>query len=126
MFAAATAAFSDESITATSATVLTGIADRTLDLVGVLDQLGIITSDAARAEVAALPRGIRGALLGLLFENFQRTPPFQIQFAWEPSYEYKLTVHEAFATDISTGGITVVLGTRYPGDPSPARGPASG
>lgn len=46
-------------------------------------------------------------------------PPTQITFAWAPSYDHEVTVWQAPDTDVTKGGITVVVKGRYPVDTHP-------
>lgn len=121
LFAEVTDKFSIGNKVSTQDLLQEGLSTRQLATVeDVLNALDIELNDDERTVLAALPLGIQSALLGLVHGNFTRgNDSYQIQFVWEPSYEYKLTIHEAFATHVSQGGITVILGTRYPGDPAP-------
>jgi hypothetical protein len=76
--------------------------------------LGVAVSDGEIAELDKLPRGITAALRAVLADNFDRAQPWEVQFVWEPAYDYRLTVHEAGPSAISDGGISVIVGTRYP------------
>jgi hypothetical protein len=68
---------------------------------------------------SSLPPGFLAALTGVLVENMERKKPLSITWAWKPAYDYELTIWECEDTAISAGGITILLGTRYPLDPHP-------
>ena len=51
--------------------------------------------------------------------------PWEVQFVWEPSYDYRFTLHEAGPSSISDGGISIIVGTRYPDDELPLPQPRS-
>jgi hypothetical protein len=55
------------------------------------------------------------AMLGAMIDdNLKRDKPLSITWLWKPSYDYELTVWEAEDTAMSEGGISVLLGSRYP------------
>jgi hypothetical protein len=49
------------------------------------------------------------------------SPPTQITFAWSPGYDYELTIWHAPDTDATSGGITVLIKSRYPADTHPLK-----
>jgi hypothetical protein len=67
--------------------------------------------------IDALPPSIHDCLREIVRSGIERNQG--ITFAWRPAYDYKLEVTESFDTRTTYGGITVVLETRYPGDPHP-------
>jgi hypothetical protein len=98
-----------------------------------LFQPGKTLSDAVRAlhldseDLAGyldhLPIGLQEALRALILSALTRETGQQpITFAWVPSYDYNLQLWDVSNTDQTPGGITVVLGSRYPGDPHPLAG----
>jgi hypothetical protein len=89
-------------------------------LTSIAAQLGIAMTDGEREQLDKLPRGIQAAIRAVLNDNFGRDEPWEVQFVWEPSYDYRITVHEAGPSSISDGGISIILGTRYPGDELPS------
>jgi hypothetical protein len=68
---------------------------------------------------ASLPPGMQAALTGLLVRNLERKVPLTVTWAWKPTYDYELTIWECEDTAVSAGGITVLIGTRYPLDEHP-------
>jgi hypothetical protein len=64
-----------------------------------------------------LPPSIHDSLVVIIRGGIERNQG--ITFAWRPGYDYKLEVTESFDTKTTYGGITVLLETRYPGDPHP-------
>jgi hypothetical protein len=67
--------------------------------------------------VDALPPSIHDSLREIIRGGIERNQG--ITFAWRAGYDYKLEVTESYDTTTTYGGITVVLETRYPGDPHP-------
>lgn len=116
MFGRVNQHFNSDNIAGTKDLIQQALLDG-VPLVEIADQLGVPANPGQRMALDNLPRGIEAALRGLLSDNFSRNgAPWEVQFVWEPSYDYRLTVHEANATDISNGGISVIVGTPYPGD----------
>jgi hypothetical protein len=72
-----------------------------------------------RSFASSVPPGMQAALTGLLVSNLERKVPLTVTWAWKPAYDYELTVWECEDTSVSKGGITVLIGTRYPRDPHP-------
>ena len=111
--------FNVEAIGETREIIGETMADPDTTLSSIAQQLGIAVTDGEVAQLDNLPPGITAALRGVLSDNFGRDEPWEVQFVWEPSYDYRLTVHEAGPSSISHGGISIILGTRYPDDALP-------
>ncbi len=75
---------------------------------------------AERAFLKSLPPGFDAMLRALFYSNLERRKPLGITFAWMPAYDFELRVWECEDTAVSVGGITVMLGSRYPLDAHPA------
>lgn len=69
--------------------------------------------------IATWPTALQRAVQAVLWENFTREARVPVTFAWQPAYDYSVTVHDVADTAKSTGGITVVLTSRYPDDIHP-------
>ena len=126
MFGRVNRRFHIDSIEATRQAIHQALMNSEMSLVSIAETLDIVRNDDERAVLEALPRGIQSALRALLADNFARQDPWEVQFVWEPAYDYTLTVHEAGPSSISDGGISVILGTRSPDDPLPPRAGATG
>lgn len=104
--------------------------DRINDAESELFSPGRSLSDAVRAldmevdELAPyldlLPVGLQEALRALIFSALTREGGRQpITFAWVPSYDYELKLWDVSETPATPGGITAILGSRYPTDAHP-------
>mgnify|MGYP001559749971 CR=1 FL=1 len=69
--------------------------------------------------VDTFPSAMKRAVQALVWENFIREVRVPITFAWQPGYDYSITVHDVSDTTATRGGITVVFTSRYPGDEHP-------
>jgi hypothetical protein len=117
MFGRVNQHFNIESIGATKDAIEEALADQEVPLSSIAQQLDVARTNGEVGELDKLPRGIAAALRAVLSDNFAREGgPWEVQFVWEPSYDYRVTVHEAGPSSISNGGISIVLGTRYPDD----------
>jgi hypothetical protein len=67
----------------------------------------------------ALPQSIQESLRSTFYYALSSNPPVQVTSAWAPGYDNELTIWQAPDTAATKGGITVLLKTRYPGDPHP-------
>ena len=66
-----------------------------------------------------IPDSIREAVRGVIHAALSADPPVPVTFAWAPGYDFELNVWHAPDTDMTRGGITVLVKTRYPSDPHP-------
>jgi hypothetical protein len=82
------------------------------------DDLRVFLRDYLNGMPRAIEAAIRGVLLANLAEGDNRRP---ITFAWVPAYDWEVTVWDV-ADARSRGGITVLLGSRYPDDEHPLSG----
>ena len=62
--------------------------------------------------------GYIGSLPGA-FHVLTADPPIPVTFAWAPGYDFELTVWHVPDAPTTRGGITVLIKSRYPGDPHP-------
>jgi hypothetical protein len=85
------------------------------------EALEIATTPAEIAYLEAWPEGQKEVLRALLYNALTRSPRVPVMFAWRAKYDYQLTIHETAAPE-ALRVMTVVLGSRYPGDPHPDRG----
>jgi hypothetical protein len=65
------------------------------------------------------PSALQAGLGAVIYNNLTREATVPITFAWQPGYDYSMTVHDVTDTENSHGGITVVVTSRYPLDPHP-------
>lgn len=78
-----------------------------------LDGIPPAISEAARAVLYSALTADRGAGSGA---HRHRVP---VTFAWAPGYDFELTVWDAPGSEMSPGGITMLLRSRYPADRFP-------
>ena len=119
MFGRVNKHFNIENIGATQEAIGEDLLNPEISLATIAEQLGIAMTDGERQQLENLPRGIQAAIRAVLNDNFGRGQPWEVQFVWEPSYDYRFTVHEAGPSSISDGGISIIVGTRYPDDELP-------
>lgn len=67
------------------------------------------------------PSALLAAVQAIIWENFNREVTVPITFAWQPAYDYSITVHDVHGTKKTRGGITIVFTSRYPDDTHPLR-----
>jgi hypothetical protein len=91
-------------------------------LVEILGEMGLIANDGQRVFIGRTPDAIQAAILAAVGQNLQRDSPKQMLFTWTPGYDWELRLTESTSTDISAGGITVHVKSRYPGDAHPGTG----
>jgi hypothetical protein len=65
------------------------------------------------------PGAFLEALRGVLHYAVSHDPPIPVTFAWAPGYDFELSLWQAADTRMTRGGITVLVKSRYPGDPHP-------
>jgi hypothetical protein len=70
-----------------------------------------------------LPPAIHDAILGVIRSAVARSMP--ITFAWAPGYDHELSVWDVADTADTTGGITVLMRSRYPADTHPLERPTT-
>jgi hypothetical protein len=93
-------------------------------LVEILENLDIMKHPGQSAFVAQTPDSIQAAILAAVAQNLGRETPKQMIFTWTAAYDWELRVTETRSTDVSEGGITVHVRSRYPGDAHPGTGAA--
>jgi hypothetical protein len=69
--------------------------------------------------VAKLPGSFTEALRSVIRYALSTSPPTPINFSWAPGYDYELSLWQAPDTNLTRGGITVLLRSRYPDDRHP-------
>lgn len=69
-----------------------------------------------------IPTSMQEALRSVIYHALSTTPPTQITFAWAPGYDYELQMWHAPDANLTRGGITVLLRSRYPDDTHPLQG----
>jgi hypothetical protein len=81
-----------------------------------IDDLAPLVSDSDLGArfLRVWPRTMQAMLATLIDDNLQRENPLSITWLWKPSHDYELTVWECEDTTVSAGGISVLLGSRYP------------
>jgi hypothetical protein len=67
-----------------------------------------------------MPSAMEAALKGVLVSNLDEDKRRPVTFAWAPGYDWEMTVWDV-ADGETRGGITVLVRSRYPDDPSPVR-----
>ena len=68
------------------------------------------------AFLATAPDGITKALTGAIRSAISREQP--ITLAWMPGYDWEMSITDVSDAD-TPGGMTIVIRSRFPGDPSP-------
>jgi hypothetical protein len=66
-----------------------------------------------------VPQIFHESVRGAIYLALTAKPPTQITFAWAPAYDHEVTIWQAPDTDVTKGGITVVVKGRYPADAHP-------
>jgi hypothetical protein len=67
------------------------------------------------------PSALQAAIKAVIHENFSRDEQVPITFAWKPGYDYGVEIYDVHNTATTQGGITVIVTSRYPGDPHPLK-----
>ena len=75
--------------------------------------LGIATTASELAYLDAWPSTMQEGLRAILVDAVKKGQPVTV--AWAPAYDYQITLWEAADTDVSPGGLTLLLQGRYPG-----------
>jgi hypothetical protein len=78
-----------------------------------------VPMEAAVAYLDSMPEGIQEAIRAVIRSNLQRDNPLPITFAWQPGYDWELTINDVSNTEKTHGGITMIVRSRYPDDPHP-------
>ena len=79
------------------------------------DLSGVISdSDLGARFIKVWPRTMQAIMRTLIEDNLKREKPLSITWLWKPSHDYEITVWECEDTTVSDGGISVLLGSRYP------------
>lgn len=91
---------------------------RALDL-GFLKEEGTPLQRAFSNHLADAPGALREALRGVIHHALSTEPPTPVTLAWAPGYDYEMTVWQSADSDLTRGGVTVLLKSRYPIDPRP-------
>ncbi len=81
-------------------------------------------SSAVLQYIDAWPSALQAAVQATIHDNLTRGGRVPITFAWKPAYDYSLEIHDVLDTDKTRGGITVIVGSRYPADAHPLAGAA--
>ncbi|WP_297692367.1 hypothetical protein [Phenylobacterium sp.] len=66
-----------------------------------------------------VPPSIREAVRAVIHSALATDPPTPLTMSWAPGYDFELNVWHAPDTDMTRGGITVLIKSRYPSDPHP-------
>lgn len=74
---------------------------------------------AWKSYMKTVPLIFHEAVRSAIYVALTADPPTQITFAWAPAYDNEVTVWQAPDTDVTKGGITVVVKGRYPVDTHP-------
>ncbi|HSV03009.1 MAG TPA: hypothetical protein VLI41_07350 [Phenylobacterium sp.] len=74
---------------------------------------------AWKTHFETIPESLREAIRGVIHSALAADPPIPLTFAWAPGYDYELNVWHAPDTDMTRGGITMLIKTRYPADRHP-------
>ena len=61
-----------------------------------------------------LPGSFHGTIRGIQRYAISTKPPTPIMWAWAPGYDYELTIWQAPDTELTRGGITVLIKSPYP------------
>jgi hypothetical protein len=88
-------------------------------LVAGLKELGIIAGPRESAQeefLEAFPSGLKESVRAVLHDNLSRAEPLDVTVAWSPAYEDEVKIFQVADSDVSDGGITILVRSRYPGD----------
>jgi hypothetical protein len=88
-------------------------------LADLVEEEEYIPARAAEAFLREMPAGLHEAIRAVIYQNLRRDTPLPITFAWQPGYDWELTLNDVASTDETAGGITVIVRSRYPDDPHP-------
>ena len=88
-------------------------------LAGMIAPAGSPMYFAFRDYVCLIPGSIQESIRSTLHYALSTDPPTLVIGAWVPAYDYEVTVWQAPDTSETRGGITLLLKSRYPGDPHP-------
>jgi hypothetical protein len=80
---------------------------------------GVDLPEAVARFIDSWPSGLQAAVRAVVHHNFTRDATVPITFAWKPGYDYAVEIFDVHDTKTSTGGITVILTSRYPADAHP-------
>jgi hypothetical protein len=83
------------------------------------DVSGLRLSNAVLEYLDTWPSGVMAAIHGVLHDNLTRAATVPVTFAWQPGYDFSVTIHDVHDTKTSRGGITIVVTSRYPADEHP-------
>jgi hypothetical protein len=76
-------------------------------------------SDVLLPYVSALPGGIQESARSIIYFALDPDSLTHITFSWAPGYDAEMSIWQAPDTRATSGGITVLLKSRYPGDEHP-------
>ena len=88
-------------------------------LVEIIEALELVHHTGQSQFIASTPASLQAAMLAVVSENLSRDEPKQMMFTWAPGYDWELNLWESTASVVSSGGITVQVRSRYPGDAHP-------
>jgi hypothetical protein len=71
------------------------------------------------AFVATIPLGIQRSLLAIIYHALTSERQVLLNFAWAPAYDFELTIWETVEPEPAHSGMSILLKSRYPDDPSP-------
>ncbi len=91
-------------------------------LTEVLSRLTVTRTEDEVAFAETIPQSIQAALVAVLRANLLSDTRKQMTISWAPSYDWEMTVWESNSNELSAGGITVQLRSRYPTDAHPNPG----
>ncbi len=76
-------------------------------------------TDAEIAYIRSWPESLRATIRAVIHSAINRDTPLPVTVAWQPGYDFQVTVSEAPGTSASPGGITILARSRYPADTHP-------
>jgi hypothetical protein len=76
-------------------------------------------SDAVLSFINTWPGALQASVMAAIHHNLTRDARVPMTFAWQPAYDFSVTMHDVTDTAVSQGGITVLLTSRYPDDTHP-------
>ena len=76
-------------------------------------------SDAVLGFIDTWPGAIQASVMGAIHHNLTREAKVPITFAWQPAYDFSVTLHDVTDTANSVGGMTMLFTSRYPDDTHP-------
>lgn len=92
-------------------------------LADLVEEQAFLPQAAVVAFLKQMPTAMHEAIRAVIHADLGRDKPLPITFAWQPGYDWELTVNDVASTDETEGGITIIVRSRYPRDTHPLAKP---